>query len=161
MAKHYSEDFKQMIIQKVMMPGSPGIIQISEKNGVHHDSVRRWIRSCGNESTMKKPNKLRSPEQKLQAIIETSSMTENELGEYLRKNGLHSADLNEWKVECLSGFKSPGRPKKSSEVVELRKEKKELKKNLHRKDKALAEMSARVILLKKSHEIFGDSEDDD
>ena len=43
----------------------------------------------------------------------------------------------------------------------LKKEKNALSKNLRRKDKALAEMSARVVLLKKSHLIFGVDEDEE
>jgi transposase len=56
---------------------------------------------------------------------------------------------------------SPGRPKKDSEVVELKHKEKRLEKELHRKDRALAEMAARIILLKKSRLIWGDAEEDE
>ena len=57
--------------------------------------------------------------------------------------------------------KSVGRPKLDPEIVTLRKQKKDLERELRRKDKAMEELSARVILLKKSHEIFGVKEDDE
>ena len=88
-------------------------------------------------------------------------MPENELGEFLRSNGLHSSDLEQWKQDFYSSQKSPGRPRIDPELAELRTKEKVLTKDLSRKDRALAEMSARVILLKKSHVMFGISEDED
>ncbi len=102
------------------------------------------------------------PEEKLQIIIETASLKDNQLGDYLRKKGLHSSQLEEWKQEAFAGMKSsPGRPKKDSELVESKNKEKRLEKELHRKDRALAEMSARIILLKKSRLIWGDAEEDE
>ena len=100
-------------------------------------------------------------EKKLQVIIETISLNENELGEYLRKNGLHSSDLKEWKRDCLSGMKDVERPKLDPALVKSKKKEKELQKDLRRKEKALAEMTARIILLKKTQLLFQDEEDDE
>ena len=54
-----------------------------------------------------------------------------------------------------------GRPKLDPELVELRAKEKELSRDLKRKDKALAEMAARIVLLKKSNLFFGGTEDDE
>jgi transposase-like protein len=108
-----------------------------------------------------KKSKEWTPEAKLKAIAETLTLTENELGEYLRANGLHSSDLEQWKQEFYSSQKGPGRPKLDPELAELRAKEKELAKDLKRKDRALAEMSARIVLLKKSRLIWGDGEDDE
>lgn len=138
---------------------------LSEETGVHHTSLRQWVKAYGNGKSMTKKNKSTSkftPEEKFKIILETASLTENQLGDYLRKKGLHSAQLEEWKQEALAGMKSsPGRPKKDAELVEAKNEEKRLKKELHRKDRALAEMSARIVLLKKSRLIWGDSEEDE
>lgn len=160
----YSENFKEMIVKKAMSPESPGLMEIAEENNVHHTTVKRWIDLYGNNSFMTKINKKHlSPEQKLQLLMESFSLSGNELGEFLRTNGLHSSDLAQWKEEFLSGAKrpGPGRPKKDPEVSELKQKEKALTKELKRKDKALAEMAARIVLLKKSHLIWGDEEDDE
>jgi transposase-like protein len=102
-----------------------------------------------------------TPEKKLQVIAQTLNMNENELGEFLRANGLHSTDLEEWKQNFYGSQKTVGRPKLDPELVELRAKEKELSRDLKRKDKALAEMSARIILLKKSNLLFGGTEDDE
>lgn len=153
-----------MIVQKALTPGSPGVMKVAEKNGVHYDTLRRWLKSYGNpiymDDTKARPENW-SPEQKLNTIIKTASMKENELGEFLRRNGLHSSTLEEWKQAFLLGVRSVGRPQKDPEIYNLRKKEQELERELRRKDKALAEMAARVILLKKSQEIFGGTEDDE
>jgi transposase-like protein len=161
MKSRYSEGFKQSTIQKIMLPGGPSIMEMAEKIGIHHTSIRKWKEKYVNVIDMKKIKKFWTPEEKLRVVNETSSMSEHELGEYLRKNGLHSSEIEEWRKECLAAFKTVGRPKKDSEVFELRKDKKKLEKDLHRKDKALAEMSARNILLKKRNLIFGEEEDEE
>ena len=135
-------------------------MQIAEKNGLHHSSVRNWIKIYANHSSMKK-SKEWSPEKKLKAVAQTLTMNENEIGEFLRSNGLHANELEEWKQLFYSALKPVGRPKLDPELVELRAKEKELSRDLKRKDKALAEMSARVILLKKSHLLFGVNEEDE
>jgi transposase-like protein len=160
MKASYSQEFKQSIVQKVTSPGGPSITEMSKKTGVHYTSIRSWIQNCATTPSMKK-SKEWTPEAKLKAIAETLTLTENELGEYLRANGLHSSDLEQWKQEFYSSQKGPGRPKLDPELAELRAKEKELAKDLKRKDRALAEMSARIVLLKKSRLIWGDGEDDE
>ena len=90
MSSHYSPDFKQSIVQQVLMPGGLSIMAMSEKTGVHHSSIRNWIQAHAKTPGMKK-SKEWTPQSKLEAIIKTDSLNENQLGEYLRANGLHRA----------------------------------------------------------------------
>jgi transposase-like protein len=151
------------MVAKLLSPGGPSFTVLSEETGVHHTSLRQWVKGHGNGKSMTKKSKSEfSPEEKLKIIIETASLKDNQLGDYLRKKGLHSSQLEEWKQEAFAGMKSsPGRPKKDSELVESKNKEKRLEKELHRKDRALAEMSARIILLKKSRLIWGDAEEDE
>ena len=158
--RRFSEEFKESIIQKSLMPGGPKITELARKHDLCVTTVYGWKKNYANQADMKKSKKW-TPEKKWEAIIQTASMSENELGEYLRKNGLHSSDLEQWKKESMTGLKGPGRPNKDPELAKLEVNHKKLKKDLSRKERALAEMSARVILLKKSHEIFGDDEEDE
>lgn len=92
----YLPEFRESIVQKITTSGGPSIMQMPEKTGVHHASIRIWIKNYANRSSMKK-SKEWTPEEKLKAIAQTISMNENELGEFLRTNGLHSTELEEWK----------------------------------------------------------------
>jgi transposase-like protein len=153
------------MVTKLLSPGGPSFRVLSEETGVHHASLRQWVKTYANGTSMTKKSKTSTkfgPKEKLQIIIETASLKDQALGDYLRKNGLHSSQLEEWKEEAFAGMKSSvGRPKKDPEVTELKHKEKRLEKELYRKDRALAEMSARIILLKKSHLIWGDAEEDE
>ena len=158
----YSESFKAQAVEKVLAIGSPGLNATAKNLGIPCTTLFSWKKKYANRNGMtKSKNNKYSAQDKLKIIAETLDMSENELGEYLRKRGLRSSDLYLWKEEFYQSQKTVGRPKKDPEVFELRKEKKTLEKDLRRKEKAMAEMSARIFLLKKSHEIFGDSEDDE
>ena len=65
------------------------------------------------------------------------------------------------KIVLLPENIPPGFWKLDPELVELRNKEKELSQDLRRKDRAFAEMSARIVLLKKSRLIWGDGEDDE
>jgi transposase-like protein len=160
MRHQHSPEFKESIVQKITTPGGPTVMQMSEKIGIHHTSIRKWIKIYANKSSMKK-SKVWSPEEKLEAIIKTFSMSENERGEFLRTSGLHSTDIEQWKQDIYSAQRPVGRPKLDPELVELRAKEKELSSDLKRKNKALAEMAARIILIKKSQLLFGVNEEDE
>lgn len=161
--KAINESFKKNAVSTLLMPGSPGLRAVARKFDVHPSTLHCWKRKYANQIDMKKsiPIDDWTSEQKLDAVIKAASMSEQELGEFLRSNGLHSSDLQTMKNECLPSSKSKGRPKLDPEIVELRNEVKNLTKNLRRKDAALSEYAARVVLLKKSHEIWGTKEDDE
>ena len=73
---------------------------------------------------------------------------------YLRREGLHSHQLQEWREEVLKGLQSA--PRKLQSKKDERDEKiKSLEHELRRKDKALAEASALLILQKKIDLIWG------
>jgi hypothetical protein len=64
----------------------------------------------------------------------------------------------DWKTEALSEAakkKVPGRPRKNPELVAAEEEIKKLKRDLRRKEKALAEQTALVILKKKPRKSGG------
>ena len=97
-------------------------------------------------------------EEKLAVVIEAAAVSDEDLGGFLRRKGLHGAQLNEWRQQVLSGLgKRPARSSKPS--VDARRVK-ELEKELRRKDKALAETAALLVLQKKVQAIWGDGDDD-
>lgn len=161
----YTDSFRENAVEKLLMAGSTGLSATSRSLGVPASTLFGWKEKYAKNSGMKISKEKSivnwSAEQKLEALIKTASMSENELGEYLRANGLHSSDLETFRFELVSSVQSRGRPKLDPEVVELRKTKKRLERDLRSTKDALAEQSARIILLKKSHEIWGVPEDDE
>ena len=165
--KAYDERYKEAMIQKMLSPGGKSPCALAREMGVPQQTLSRWKREYSKVPYMsKKPSKQAkdwSAEEKLKAILETQTMGELELGEYLRKNGLYSAELEEWKSGMLEALQSTGRgrPKKDPEVYELRQKNQQLERDLRRKEKALAEASALLVLKKKAELIWGVREDDE
>ena len=82
-----------------------------------------------------------SPETKLTIIIDTARLNETELAEYCRSKGLYPEQIAQWKTQTLTGF--------STSEQEIK-----------RKDKALAEAAAILILRKKLNALWGEDEDE-
>lgn len=160
---NYTLGFKQNAV-KQHLASSRSYPQSAVKLGLSQSTLYYWVQKYASTQLMTKSNKKEwMPEQMLEAIMKTASMNEQELGEYLRSNGLLSSELEEFKNEFinLKKEKKRGRPQLDPELVKLRKENKKMESDIKRKDRALAEYCARVILLKKSHEIWGTNEDDE
>ena len=97
-------------------------------------------------------------EEKLQVVVEAAAEPETELGAFLRRQGLHEAQLQQWRQQVLAALeqRTTRTSKKSTpEARQLR----ELERELARKDKALAEAAALLILKKKAQAIWGDEDD--
>jgi hypothetical protein len=86
--------------------------------------------------------------------MEASRLRDEELGALLRREGIHEAVLAEWKATVLEALG----PQKKANVDSRRV--RELEKQLRRKDKALAETAALLVLQKKVQSIWGDADDD-
>lgn len=95
-----------------------------------------------------------TPEEKLNAVLEYEKLEEEEKGEFLRKRGLHAVYIERWKEEIIKGLKSAKSNRKGSGKKKI----KELERELRRKDKALAEAAALLVLKKKANDIWGDPE---
>ena len=96
-----------------------------------------------------------SAEEKLKIIHATHALSEHDLGVYLRTHGVHSAQLSEWRSDVLKGL-APVKPEKPAFKKDERDEKiKILEREIRRKDKALSEASALLILQKKIGMIWG------
>ena len=97
------------------------------------------------------------PAERLRIVIESASLPEEELGEFLRREGLHAATLEQWRADALAGL--GGTPAPAARGKVSRRER-ELQRELRRKEKALAEAAALLVLRKKTRLLFGEDEDD-
>jgi len=147
---------------------------LSEDAGVPQATLSRWLKQAGTVpavSNRKKTKKARagtsgkrpqdwSAEAKLQVVLEAGALRDEDLGEFLRRKGLHEAQLEQWREQLTKAapevFGSRRRAKVSPEARRIR----ELEKELLRKDKALAEAAALIVLKKKVQAIWGDEDDD-
>ena len=165
MSKMYSDEFKQEMVKKLTVPGAPSALALSKEVGISDTSLSRWVRDCGrspDEGKSGKTPKSWSAEAKLKAVTDTKEMAPEEIGEYLRKEGLHSFHIEQWKKEIMDGLTVSAKPKrKDTEYSLLKKKCKELEREIRRKDRALAEATALLVLQKKVQLIWGAKEADE
>lgn len=148
------------------MPGGRSATSLSAEVGVTQETLSRWLREASNVGGMKskrspsaKPHpKQRNPQDKLRLIIEAGALSGDELGEFLRREGIHEADLTRWRESSLEGLS--GKVTTAATANATDKRVRDLEKQLRRKDKALAETAALLVLQKKVQEIWGDGDDD-
>jgi hypothetical protein len=102
-----------------------------------------------------------SPEDKMAAVLEASALSDELLGAFLRRKGLHESNIEHWKTDMLIGVSGGVLDKaQKKEKTALNRRIRELEKELDRKDKALAETAALLVLKKKARQIWGDGESD-
>ncbi len=151
----FSKEFKQNIVEKVISGSS--IQTLAEEMGISKYSIYQWVRDqrYGNNSSSR-PSGLALLE-KQTLLLESRGIQEDDLGEWLRKNGLHSEHLEKWKKEIDQTMQKSNDDK--AKIRTLKKENEDLKKDLRRKEKALAEVTALLALKKKLGCLFGDEEE--
>ncbi len=161
----YPEKFKAKMVQKLTAPGAPSATALSEEVGVAQPTLSKWVREAGRVGGMAKPKRPKAgarkrpqdwtAEEKLEAVIEAAPLSDEDLGIYLRRRGLHSTHLEQWREQLVAGVKARRSKKASPEAKRIR----ELERELRRKDKALAETAALLVLKKKVQAIWGDEDD--
>ena len=107
--------------------------------------------------TQKSPNDW-SPEEKLKTVLEAAALSDDQIGEFIRRKGIHETHLQQWRLQMLDGLGKQPKRKKTKNKAEAKQIKK-LEKELRRKDKALAETAALLVLKKKVQEIWGDEDE--
>jgi len=98
---------------------------------------------------------------KLAAVIETSALSEIELSQYCREKGLYPEQVKAWRQACLDGQAS-AMQQSQHERAQSKADKqriRELERELNRKEKALAEAAALLVLRKKLHALWGEDGD--
>jgi len=97
--------------------------------------------------------------EKLRVLLEARGLSETDLGALLRREGLHETDLTAWQAAAEAAL-SPGR-RTSTSPEQQRDQRRihELEREVRRKDAALAETAALLVLKKKVQEIWGDEDD--
>ncbi len=162
---HKTDTVKHAIIQKALNRTDHSLTQIAQDNNVGYSTLQRWIKEAkGNVSkTPIKTDKFKHPltqEQKIQVLLETANLDELSVGAYCRERGLYRHHIEEWKKSVMTENPRKIQQQHAQALKKLQAENRALKKDLLRKDKALAETSALLILKKKADLIWGDFEED-
>ena len=170
MSQKFTEGFKIQAVEKALNR-SPEItlVEMAETLGVSRSALQRWMTQSKNHELETFPmpsmtNKEKcpqdwSPEERLEIISESHGLSEQAVSECCRTQGIFPHHIKEWKQQFIAGTVLSSETKKQGSIKTLRNEIKELNKDLNRKNKALAETAALLVLQKKVNAIWGSNED--
>ena len=155
----YSAEFIEQALVKVHSRGDRSIPSVAEELGVKFETVKRWLKvhKIVRFDVVKKerrPHEWRREEQ-FQALLETHGLNEEQLNAWCRERGLFPHHLDEWRLAFCS---NDAAPLKAPSSLSLSKENEKLKKELRRKEKALAEAAALLVLQKKFQALWEDED---
>jgi transposase-like protein len=159
------------MVEKLSGPGSVSATALSAEVGVSQATLSRWLKGAATvkqkmspprdkekSSSTKRPQDW-TGEEKLALVLEAAAVPAAELGAFLRRKGVHEAQLAEWRDTATAALRGPTKRDRKAASIEARRVR-DLERELARKEKALAETAALLVLKKKAQSIWGDEDDD-
>jgi transposase len=175
MSTRHTQSFKMQAVEKALSRAAGVTLkEIVDELGIGNSTLGRWMRDARNNdlectaggSILMSSDKRRekrpqdwSLEERLEIVMACALLDEGKMSEYCRKQGVYPHHVNQWKLDFASGNASSEKENTRQEMKNLKNENKALRKELNRKDKALAETAALLVLQKKVHAIWGNDED--
>ena len=148
----------------LLPPYNYSLRQIANELNVGTTTISGWRQELIAEGRMKqnvtKKNSDFTAEQIFGFVIETATMSEREIADYCRQKGLFVEQVKEWRVASIQAHKPKNIVKHDHEKRLDKKKIKQLEKELARKDKALAETAALLVLREKFNAVWDNSEED-
>jgi transposase len=160
-----TEEFRKAAVEKFQSRGGRTVEEVARVLGVSSWSLYQWSKRYGRARGMKQNRRPgdRSVSEKLKAVLEFEALAQEKQGEYLRREGLQSEHIAGWKKSMEAGLESGSGSLTAVHRMEWAADKKkikELERDLQRKDRALAETTALLVLKKKADLIWGSGENE-
>jgi len=153
-------------VKKMLPPNGQLAPKLSRESGVGKSTLYKWRRQYGTPGSSATGSGSKSDswsgESKLAIVIETAHLNASELSEYSRKKGLYIEQISAWKKAAILGNarKDQLDAVAKQSIAAERKKVSKLERELHRKEKALAETAALLVLTKKAQAIWGELEEE-
>lgn len=136
--------------------------EVGAQFGTTRGNVWRWVRAAGSQALGKKSKRPvppatpdgRSSEEKFRLLVEASKLSESELGEFLRREGLRDGDLERFKAEAMGGLSGAVHSPADQRRIQ------ELERVNAKQEKRLREAEVLLELQKKVQELWGAKDDD-
>lgn len=178
MRKKYTPSFRIQAVEKVFSRSEGTTIkEVAKSLRVGHSTLDRWIilarnnelTSASEDETTglydmineKRPQDW-SLEERLEMVIRCASLDESQVSELCREQGIFPHHIQQWKQAFTKGSPSSTESGRNAlaDAKKLKHENKVLQRELNRKDKALAETAALLVLQKKVNSVWRSDEDD-
>ena len=162
----YSPERKAAVIARMLPPNSVPLTRLAKEEGIALGTLTRWRDEARRQGQLL-PAADRGPDgwssrDKFAAVLETAALNETDLAEYCRKRGLLPEQIRVWRAACeeANDWERASSARMNQTTREERKRIQALERELARKEKALAEAAALMILRKKAAAIWGQDGDE-
>jgi len=167
MSQHFTTEFKLNIVKKALSRREDQTITaIAKEYNLSRSALSRWIQEVetGKLSTEKQTHEQCpsdwNDEAKQAALTATQGQSEEQRSAYCREKGIYPHHLDQWKQELMNKPNDDKLKQYRADIRVLKDENKQLQRELRRKEKALAEAAALIILKKKAQALFNLDEED-
>ena len=153
----YGEAFRNRAVARLLPPESAEVGEVSREIGVSVPTLERWREDA---QSMPARGRAWSAAARLEAVITVAALDEAGKNAWCREHGVFPADLEAWRASATTALAEPEDVRASPQATRADKKRiKELERELLRKEKALAETAALLVLSKKVAAIFNKGED--
>jgi hypothetical protein len=152
----YGQSFKARAVARLLPPESASLQAVSQELGVGVDPLERW-----RSDALSTPAHERAwtAAARLEAVVTTRSLDEASRSAWCRQHGVYPQQLQQWCEAARQALAEPEEARASPQQTQAdRRRIRELERELRRKDKALAETAALLVLSKKVEAIFNRGE---
>jgi transposase len=158
----YAKEKKEHALAWMGAPQNKPVPEVSKLTGIPEATLYLWRKQARSEGRAV-PGDGQNPERwsaadKFAVVLETAPLAEAELAEYCRRKGLFVEQIRRWREEVQAALAS-GDNGRAAERAQDKKRIRELEKDLRRKEKALAETAALLVLSRKYEALRTDGED--
>ena len=141
---------------RLLPPESAHVGEVAKEIGVSVQTLERWREDA---QSMPARGRAWTARARLEAVITTAALDEAGKSRWCREHGVYPADLDKWRSSATTALAEPEEARASPQATRADKKRiKELERELLRKDRALAETAALLVLSKKVAAIFNPGE---
>jgi len=159
--KKYSAGFKEQALVKVYSRSNDQTLQsIANSLNMNLTTLTSWMKKNEQSTNNPKPPKSKRPEdwnaeERLAALQQSYGLLGEDLNAWCRERGVFAHQLEQWKANFCSHNEVDRQREEVSALRALKVENQNLERELLRKDKALAEAAALLVLQKKFRALLG------
>ena len=156
---HHSPEFKEQALLKARHRGTRSVISVAGELNMSAGTLRKWLQSASKKTAavahrvpaataaLDGPASAWSPAQRLMALHQSYALDDMARSGWCREHGVFEHQLVQWHQEfCTPAV--PASREASGAFRELQRQHEQLQRELRRKEKALAEVAALLVLQK-------------
>lgn len=159
----YSKEKKEHALSLMGPPQNLPVAEVSRRTGVTEPTLYAWRNQARTGGRVvpgdgSNANDWR-PEDKFAMVVETLGMAEAELTEYCRRKGLYVEQILQWRSACMQATSGVADRTSAAALAQEQRRSRLLEKELGRKERALAEAAALLVLSRKLEALRNRGED--